>query len=219
MRFVLTFIITIGLLSLLAACSATPEPAAKASSEPVQKTAVRETFKTAEEFDAADVAGIRDVRNQWISAFAAGNAKPVEFMFTNDAVFTLPRSLSSGDSRASAKQVFDHFAAKLLFDQKSEQFVTDGGDPRKTTKLPWISYYSRYKLTLTPKTGGNPVETEGRFMTRFHRQPDGSLKVIRGPSVGERAPDFTLNLMKGGGKVQLSSLRGKAAVLIFGSYT
>jgi hypothetical protein len=59
----------------------------------------------------------------------------------------------------------------------------------------------------------------GRFMTRFHRQPDGSLKVIRGPGVGDRAPDFTLNRMKGGGKVQLASLRGKPAVLIFGSYT
>lgn len=213
MRFVLTFIILAALIALFTACSATtPEPTANASSDAAQKTAVRETFKTAAEFDPVDLAAIRDVRNQWVSAFGAGNAKPVEFMFANDAVFNLPAQIS-------AKETFDRFTANLVFDENSEQFVTDGGDPRKTTKLPWVSYYSAYRLTLTPKNGGEPVESKGRFMTRFHRQPDGSLKVTRGPRVGERASDFSLNLMKGGGKVQLSSLRGKPAVLIFGSYT
>ncbi len=176
------------------------------------KSAVRETFKTAAEFDATDVAAMRKARNQWASAFAAGNPKPVEFMFSNDAVFNLPESIS-------AKQMFDRYNAKLVFDEKSEQFVTDGGDPRKMSMLPWVSYYAAYKLTLNPKAGGNPQETSGRFMTRFHRQPDGSLKVIQGPGVREPAPDFTLNRMKGGGRVQLASLHGKPAVLIFGSYT
>jgi ketosteroid isomerase-like protein len=186
--------------------------AAVAGTARAQNAAARETFKTADQFDRADVAAMREARNQWISAFTAGNPKPVEFMFTNDAVFSLPTALS-------ARQLFERYQAKLVFDEKSEQFVTDGGDPRKMSKLPWVSYYSAYKLTLTPKAGGKPLETTGRFMTRFHRQPDGSLKVIRGPSVGDRAPDFTLNRMKGGGKVQLASLRGKPTVLIFGSYT
>jgi ketosteroid isomerase-like protein len=186
--------------------------AATTSVEPAQNSTVRDTFKTADQFDRADVASIRAARNQWAAAFSAGNPNPVEFMFTNDAVFNL-------SMRLSAKQLFDRYGAKLVFDEKSEQFVPDGGDPRKTSKLPWVSYYSAYKLTLTRKAGGKPIETSGRFMTRFHRQPDGSLKVIRGPSVGRRAPDFTLNRMKGGGKVQLASLRGKPTVLIFGSYT
>lgn len=222
MRFVLTVIVTIVFLAVLAGCSATQqESAANTTSGAVQKAPVRETFKTAEEFDPADVAAIRDIRNQWISAFAAGNAAPVEFMFTSDAVFSLPAhpSLPGNDSAPSAKQVFDRFTARLALDEQSEQFVTDGGDPRKMTKLPWVSYYSGYTLTLTPKSGGDAIKGSGRFMTRFHRQSDGSLKVIRGPRVGERAPDFTLNLMKGGGKVQLSSLRSKPTVLIFGSYT
>lgn len=174
--------------------------------------ATRDTFRTADQFDRADVAGMRAARDQWIAAFAIGNPKPVEFMFTNDAVFNMPVSLSAAD-------LFSRYQAKLVFDERSEQFVTDGGDPRKMSKLPWVSYYSAYKLTLTPKAGGKPVESSGRFMTRFHRQPNGSLKVIQGPSVGGRAPDFTLNLMKGGGKVPLASLRGKPTILIFGSFT
>lgn len=221
MRFVLA---CIGIVLLTAVgCSPTQQEAAAnaAPAAPVQKAPVRDsTFKSAEEFDPADVAAIHAVRDQWVSAFAAGNARPVEFMFTSDAVLELPahRSLSGSDSAPSAQQVFDRFAAKLALDGKS-RFVSDGGDPRKMKKLPWVSYYAGYTLTLTPKSGGDAVQSRGQFMTRFHRQTDGSLKVVRGPSAGERAPDFTLNLMKGGGKVQLSSLRGKPAVLIFGSYT
>jgi hypothetical protein len=37
-----------------------------------------------------------------------------------------------------AKDLFKPFSAKLTFDEKSEQFVTDGGDPRKMTKLHWV---------------------------------------------------------------------------------
>jgi ketosteroid isomerase-like protein len=166
-----------------------------------------DTFKTADQFDRADVAGIRAARDQWVAAFTAGNPKPVEFMFANDAVFNIPLSLS-------AAELFTRYQAKLVFDERSEQFVTDGGDPRKMSKLPWVSYYAAYRLTLTPKAGGKSLESNGRFMTRFHRQPNGSLKVIQGPSVGTRAPDFTLNLMKGGGKVQLASLRGKPTIWV-----
>jgi ketosteroid isomerase-like protein len=188
----------------------------------LQNPPVREsTFKTAKEFDAADVAAIRKMRDQWVASYAAGNATPVEFMFTSDAVFALPAhpSLAGKEPAPSARQVFDQFAAKLAFEEESERFVTDGGDPRKMKKLPWVSYYASYTLTLTPNTGGGAIQSRGQFMTRFHRQADGSLRVIRGPRHGDRAPDFTLNKMKGGGQVQLSSLRGKPVVLIFGSYT
>lgn len=207
---------------VLAACSAAkPESAAAETPKSAAKAQARETtFKTADQFDPSDVAAIRKLRNEWASAFATGNAQAVEFMFTNDALFTLPSHPSlTGDNGPSAKQLFDRFAARLVFDEKSEQFVTDGGDPRKMTKLPWVSYYSVYKLILTPKHGGDPLETNGRFMTRFRRQDDGSLKVMRGFAAGQRTLDFTLNLMKSDGTVQLSALRGKPTVVIFGSYT
>ena len=205
----------------LAGCSvAKPDPAVVKTAKPAVKAQARETFKTADQFDPADVGAIHKLRDEWMSAFATGNAEPVEFMFTNDALFALPSHLSlTGDNGPSVKQLLARFAAQLVFDEKSEQFVTDGGDPRKMMKLPWVSYYSAYKLVLTPKHGGNPLETNGRFMTRFRRQADGSLKVMSGFSIGQRTPDFTLNRMRADGTVQLSTLRGKPTVVIFGSYT
>jgi ketosteroid isomerase-like protein len=221
MRFVLAFIMIASFVVFAGCSAAEPEAASKATADAPEKTPARETpFKSAEDFDLADVAAIHEMRDRWVAAFDVGNPVPVEFMFTSDAVFSLPDGLELAGTgqEPSAQQVFHRFTSKLEFDERS-RFVTDGGDPRKTEKLPWVSYYAGYTLTLTPKKGGQPLQTRGQFMTRFHRQPDASLKVIRGPKLGERAPDFTLNLMKGSGKVQLSTLRGKPTVLIFGSYT
>jgi ketosteroid isomerase-like protein len=202
----------VAILLSLALAIAAPKSRAQAQS--------RDVFKTVDQFDPGDVAAIHKIRNEWMAAFASGNVRPIEFMFTNDALFTLPPELPlTSAEAATAQQLFAKFTAELVFDEKSEQFVTDGGDPRKMTKLPWVSYYAAYKLTLRPKAGGRTLETTGRFMTRFRRQADGTLKVMRGFGVGQRTLDFTLNLMKGDGKVQLSTLRGKPTVLIFGSYT
>jgi hypothetical protein len=204
------FLATIFLVLLFGCSTAQPKPAADAEAKAPARESV---FKTADEFDADDVAAIHAMRDQWLDAFGAGNPSPIAFMFENDAVFRLPDHLTSNPS-----DLFSRFTATLTFDENS-RFVTDGGDPRRMTKLPWVSYYSNYKLKLTPKAGDEGVETSGQFMTRFHRQPDSSLKVARGPRVGERAPDFTLKAMKSEETIHLASLLGKPTVLIFGSYT
>ncbi|MBI2901451.1 MAG: redoxin domain-containing protein [Planctomycetes bacterium] len=41
----------------------------------------------------------------------------------------------------------------------------------------------------------------------------------KGPEVGKEAPDFTLKSLDGKSEVQLSKLRSRPVVLIFGSYT
>lgn len=51
------------------------------------------------------------------------------------------------------------------------------------------------------------------FETLWTRARAGSLKV------GHEAPDFTLPTLDKSAHVQLSSLRGKPVVLVFGSYT
>lgn len=222
MRILLSVSIVVAVTGIASGCSASDSGSAvPVISDTVEKAPVRSSpQKRAEDFDPADVAAIRDMRDHWVSAIATGDAAPVDFMFTGDAVFSLPNhaALSGGDS-LSARPVFDRFTAELVLDEQSERFVTDGGNPKKMKKLPWVSYYAKYALTLKPKGGGNAIKGNGQFMTRFHRQPDGSLKIVRGPQVGKPAPDFALNLMKGGGEVRLSSLRGKPTVLIFGSYT
>ena len=175
-----------------------------------------EGLQTAESFDPDDVASIRESRDRWVAAFEAGNADALSFIFSDDAVMTLPDSVSL----LTGEEFFERYTVELVIDESSERFMADGGDPRKMTKLPWVSYLLNYTLTLSPKIGGELLESSDRLMTRFHRQQDDSLKVIRGPSVGNPAPLFALNDMRGGGEVQLASLIGeKPTILIFGSYT
>ena len=234
MRFALSLVV---LFAVVAGCSATDQEAADpaASSADVDPDTIWDpdaVFIGTQElsnvpasmFDSVDVAGIRDLRDQWAGAFAAGDAAPVEFMFTYDAHLQLPDDphmpdTKAGDSVLSAAQLFDHFTAELAFDEQSEAYSSVGGFRNEFDKLPWVTFKSDYTLSVTPKGGGDTIEQSGRFITKFRRQADDSLRVIRGPRVGEQAPDFTLNLMKGGEALQLSSLWSKPTVLIFSSYT
>ena len=181
----------------------------------------------ADVFDSVDVAGIRKQRDQWAEAFAAGDGETVQFMFTYDAHLQLPEhsdlpDTKAGDSLLSASEVFDKFTAELVFDEESEAYSSVGGLRRvrnEFDKLPWVTFKSDYALSLTPKSGGDTVEQNGRFISKFRRQADDSLRVVRGPGIGDQAPDFALNLMSGGKELQLSSLWNRPTVLIFGSYT
>lgn len=206
----------VALLLVLTGCGATDAPPEGTVSETAESVGPVEGFRTAEEFDADDVASLRSSRDAWMTAFATGDAEALEFVFAKDAVTALPTDIRD----MGAEEFFSTYDAEITFDESSEQFITDGGDPRVMPKLPWVSYYADYELRLTPKAGGEAIENRGRFMTRFHRQPDESLKVIRGPSVGDPAPQFALNNMKTGAEVQLADLFGqKPSVLVFGSYT
>jgi Spy/CpxP family protein refolding chaperone len=48
---------------------------------------------------------------------------------------------------------------------------------------------------------------------------DPSPPDVPGVQVGQAAPDFTLSKLDGGGSVQLSSLKGKIVLLVFGAYS
>jgi hypothetical protein len=179
----------------------------------------------ADVFDSVDVAGIRNQRDRWAEAFAAGDGETVQFMFTYDAHLQLPEhpdlpDTKAGDSLLSASEVFDKFTAELVFDEESEAYSSVGGFRNEFDKLPWVTFKSNYTLSLTLKSAGDTVEQSGRFISKFRRQADDSLQVVRGPGIGDQAPDFALNRMSGGEELQLTSLwNNKPTVLIFGSYT
>ena len=199
---------------ILVACAAPDAP--EAAGDAVPHVGPVEGFQPAENFDPDDVASIRESRDRWVRAFAEGDAEPLAFIFQQEAVMAWPEGLPA----VTGDELFAAYTAELAFDVPSEQYITDGGDPRTMTRLPWVSYYADYTLTLTPRDGGDPMASSGRFMTRFHRQPDGSLKVIHGPAVGDPAPRFALNEMRGGEETALADLLGeKPVVLVFGSYT
>ncbi len=43
----------------------------------------------------------------------------------------------------------------------------------------WGYFWSTYKLTATPKSGGEIIESEGKSLFIVRRQPDGAWKISR----------------------------------------
>jgi len=210
------FSLFVSLLLVLSGCAATEAPEVVEVAEVDEHVGPAEGFQSPENFDPDDVASIRESRDAWVTAFAEGDAEALRFVFNQDAALDLPADIAA----MSGEEFFAKYDAELVLDESSEQYITDGGDPRTMTKLPWVSFYSNYNLTLTPKTDGEAMENSGRFMTRFHRQDDDSLAVSRSPLVGDPAPLFTLNEMKQGESIALADTTGeKPTVLVFGSYT
>ncbi len=154
-----------------------------------------------------DLARVTQLRDGWISAFAAGDAEALDFVFARDAVMT-DLSVLVGEDAASPDRFFEQYTAEF----------------KLTNDLPieygnWGSYYADYELTLTPKNGGPGIEDSGSFMARIWRDAENGYEVVRGPSVGEPGPEFALNRMDGSGEVHLADLRDKPTVLVFGSFT
>ncbi|MDQ6636031.1 MAG: SgcJ/EcaC family oxidoreductase [Gemmatimonadota bacterium] len=59
-----------------------------------------------------------------------------------------------------------HFAMRIRTEE-----VRTGGD--------WAFARGTYAATLTPKAGGAPIAIDGKFLTIFLRQPDGSWRIYR----------------------------------------
>ena len=154
-----------------------------------------------------DLRRLGELRDGWISAFAQGDAEPLDFVFGRDAVMTDLSSLV-GEEAATADVFFDRYTAELKLD--NEQPIEYGN---------WGSYYADYDLTLTPTDGGPAIQDGGSFMVRIWRDQEQGYEVVRGPNVGEPGPEFALNRMDGSGEVQLVDLRDKPTVLVFGSFT
>ena len=152
MKFVLTFLAS---LTLVAACSATDEESIdSAASDSVQQLPMPEIV------DPIDVATVNGMRDQWVSAFASGDASQVDFMFTGDAVFLPPdhAALSGNDEPIHpGVRLFDRFTAELAL---SDELKIADGD--------WAYYMATYALSLTPKGSGNTIEDSGQFFTSWN---------------------------------------------------
>lgn len=64
--------------------------------------------------------------------------------------------------------VFDNFYTKMSINTEETKVTGDWGYARGT-----------YLFDLTPKAGGDPIHVDGKFLTIYQRQPDGSWLITR----------------------------------------
>ena len=120
----------------------------------------------------ADIASIEDVLNQYTQAMIDGDLDLWMSLYTDDTIKMLPdqpATFGKEALRASMKPLFDNFTF--------EEFTLS--DVEIQVAGSWAFSRCNFKVTMTPKAGGEPLYMDAKDLGIFERQGDGSWKIAR----------------------------------------
>ena len=155
---------SLGVLALLLLLACSP-------STPAADTATSAATSTAPD-TAADKAAVAKVHDVLEGAYRTSDCVAMVSVAANDAVFEPPNTPSAKGVdaiRAWCLPLYAQMKTKSLTVSNKEidvsgDLAVDRGD---------------YDWVLTPVKGGADVRSVGRYVTIWHRQPDGSWKTTR----------------------------------------
>lgn len=153
----------LGVLSLLLILACSPSAPATSTTDTAAAIAVDP------EADKAAIAAAHDVLE---GAYRTSDCNAMVSAAASDAVFEPPNTPSAKGVdaiRAWCQPLFTQMKTKAL--TVSNKAVDLSGDLAVDT--------GDYDWTLTPAAGGADVRSVGRYVTIWHRQPDGSWKTTR----------------------------------------
>jgi ketosteroid isomerase-like protein len=116
-----------------------------------------------------DVAKIRGVLRQEVSAVNAGDLEAWKKNLTSDIAFMAPDA-----PRAKGMRAVCAFARSAFFDPFNMKLQMKFNDVNVFGPQAWAT--GAFHLELTPKAGGNPARSVGKFVRSFRKQKNGSWK-------------------------------------------
>jgi uncharacterized protein (TIGR02246 family) len=119
-----------------------------------------------------DMAAITKVRNEYASSWKAGSADRVAGLYADDGVVLYPNQQPVVGRSAILtyfKSFFDQFTP-VDFELLSNEVTVAGV---------WAFDRGTYKLSMTPKQGGQAVNDQGKYLVILQRQSGGGWKVAR----------------------------------------
>ena len=119
----------------------------------------------------SDIAAIDEVWRKYESSVNAGDAAKWGSLWTDDGIQMPPDTKSILGRKSIEKSVADSLST-FDNDQDITVLETEVSGDWAFSRGTWIS-------TLTPKQEGQSYLIDGKFMTVFHRQADGSWKIYR----------------------------------------
>lgn len=118
-----------------------------------------------------DVAKINALRDNFVTAFNAGDAAKVVEGYTTDAI-AMPahHAMVTGKDALVAfnREQFSQVSFKMTLTPAETVVAGNWGYDRGT-----------YTMTVTPKAGGAPMNDAGKYLVVIQKQSDGSWKVSR----------------------------------------
>jgi uncharacterized protein (TIGR02246 family) len=120
----------------------------------------------------ADVAAIRRVSAEWLSALRRQDAARMLDLMTDDAVLMAP-GMPVVRGKEAAKSLYAQLFAQFarIDEQVAIEEIVVAGD--------WAFSWGSETLTLTPAAGGAAIELRGSGMSVLRRAPDGAWKFAR----------------------------------------
>jgi ketosteroid isomerase-like protein len=121
--------------------------------------------------DAAALQAVRRAIDGWRNAVNAGDIDRILQITADDFEIMPPgqSALSGGSAREFLKGFVGQFAADLQPFTNEEIIVS--GD--------WAIQRLTYHLTLTPKSGGDPITERGDGLHILRREPGGSWRLVK----------------------------------------
>ena len=117
----------------------------------------------------ADISAVNAIRASFQTAFNAGDAEGIGNLYTDDAVSQSnhrPTDHGKAAIIASNRATFAQMSFRVDITPDETKTVGNLGMDRGT-----------YRMTITPKAGGAPMNDEGRYIVLLAKGTDGKWKV------------------------------------------
>jgi uncharacterized protein (TIGR02246 family) len=122
--------------------------------------------------EATEAQAIDMTREAHVAAVNSGDVDAWAAAFANDGVQmppNAPANVGRDNIQAWSGEFLGAFRAELSLAPDEVQIA--GAD--------WAFERGAFKITLTPKAGGEPIQDAGKYITVYERQPDDSWAMAR----------------------------------------
>ena len=120
---------------------------------------------------SVDMDAIDRLREAHVAALNAGDGDGWAACFADDGI-QMPPNLGANAGKAAieawSKGFLGLFSCQFKLSVDEIQVISD-----------WAFERGRYDITLAPRTGGGPMDDNGKYITIYQRQPNGSWKITR----------------------------------------
>lgn len=118
-----------------------------------------------------DIDAIRQLAADWRSGWLAGDADFLLSLYGDDPV-VMPQDQPAVIGKEAIRPIYQSLLKDFEFKSESKLMeVEASGD--------WGFFWSTYKLTATPKAGGEPIKVAGKSVFIVKRQSEGVWKIMR----------------------------------------
>ena len=130
---------------------------------------VAEVAKAESKDVGADIAAIKEGGNQYVATLNTGDLERWLSLHTDDVIKMgpgAPSVIGQEQLREHMEPLFESSTFKMTINSEETEVAGDWGFDRGT-----------YTFLITPKEEGEPIFVDGKYLTIYKKQADGSWKI------------------------------------------